>query len=700
MFNSKLNEEEKHVKAFTKWLVRHRALVIIVCLLLLIPSVLGMQATKVKYDLLYYLPQDLETVRGQNLLLEDFGKGAFSLLVTEGLTPVEQKDLENSLKDIPHVDTVLGYASVTKGMLPLEILPDNVRELFSRDGCMLTAVFFDTSSSAEETMDAIQAIRKTAGKKCFVSGLSAVVTDTKQLVEDQELIYVAIAVVLCALVLMLTMDSFLLPLIFLCCIGVSILWNMGSNYFLGEISYITKAVAAVLQLGVTLDYSIFLWHSYKEQKNLTEDKDEAMANAIHLTFTSIIGSSMTTIAGFVSICFMSFTLGRDLGIVMSKGVIMGLLGTIILLPCVIRACDSAIEKTSHRPLLPDVGGLGRFVVKHYKALCVVLVLLAIPAFYGYNNVKVYYDMSKVMPQDMESIIANQKLEDTFDMATTHMLLVDSNISQKDVRDMTEEMEQVNGVKSVLGIDGILGASIPESILPREALAAVKSDRYQMMLVNSEYVISTDEVNAQIDSLNAILKKYDQGGMLIGEAPCTKDLIACTDHDFTVVSLISIIAIFIIIMLMQRSISLPVLLVATIELAIAANLCIPYYAHQELPFVGPILISTIQLGATVDYAILMTTRYKQNRLSGKEKAHAVQDAVASAAQSVLVSGFGFFAATFGVGLYSNIDIISSMCRLMARGALCSVAVVLFLLPALLLLLDKLIVHTTMNMKAAR
>ena len=688
------------MKGFTKWMVRHRVPVILLCLALLVPSVLGMAATKTKYDLLYYLPQDLETVQGQEILLKDFGKGAFSLLVTEGMTLQEQADMENALKEIPHVESVIGYASVTKGMLPLEIIPQNIREMFQRGDCMLSAVFFDEGSSSEETMEAIGRVRQAAGKKCFVSGLSAVVTDTKQLVEDQEAIYIGIAVALCAAVLTITMDSFLLPLIFLFCIGVSVLWNMGTNYFLGEISYITKAVAAVLQLGVTLDYSIFLWHSYREQKALTEDRDEAMAQAIRLTFTSILGSSLTTVAGFVSICFMSFTLGKDLGVVMSKGVVMGLLGTLILLPCVIRLLDKAIEKTSHKPLLPDVSGIGRFVRRHYKVLCVVLVLMIVPAFYGYQHVRVYYDMSKVMPPELPSVIANKKLESTFDMATAHLLLVDSGVSQKDVRDMTEEMRQGDGIQSVIGIDSLLGAGIPESILPPETLRLVKGDRYQLMLINSSYVISSDEVNAQIDRLNEILKKYDQGGMLIGEAPCTKDLIACTDHDFTVVSLISIIAIFVIILLVQKSLSLPVLLVAVIELAIAANLCIPYYTGTELPFVGPVLISTIQLGATVDYAILMTTRYKQNRLSGMDRKEAVEKAVASSAQSILVSGFGFFAATYGVGLYANVDIISSMCRLIARGALLSVAVVLFLLPAVLLLLDRIIVHTTFDMKSVR
>lgn len=688
------------MKKFTRWLVHHRVFVVIVSLALMIPSFMGMAATKTKYDLLYYLPQYLETVQGQEILLNDFGKGAFSLLVTEGMTVTEQRDMENALKEIPHVESVIGYASITKGQFPLEIIPEDIRKTFQHGDCMLSAVFFDAGSSSEETMDAIQKVREVAGKKCFVSGLSAVAADTKQLVEEQEAVYVGIAVALCAIVLMITMDSFLLPIIFLLCIGVNIMWNMGTNYFLGDISYITKAVAAVLQLGVTLDYSIFLWHSYKEEKINYEDRDEAMVEAIHKTFTSILGSSLTTVAGFISICFMSFTLGKDLGIVMSKGVIMGLLGTVVLLPCAIRLLDGAIEKTSHKPLLPDVGGIGRFVVKHYKALAVIMLLIIFPAFYGYQNVHVYYDMSKVMPKDLASVTANRKLNENFGMATAHLLLVDSGVSKEDVLDMTEEMEQVDGVKTIMGIDSLLGAGIPESIVPPDILSKMKGEHYQLMLISSEYVISSDEINEQIDSLNGIIKKYDKGGMLIGEAPCTKDLITCTDYDFTVVSLISIIAIFVIIMLVQKSFTLPVLLVAIIELAIAANLCIPYYAGQELPFVGPILISTIQLGATVDYAILLTTRYKQNRLANMNKHDAAQTAVASAAQSILVSGLGFFAATYGVGQYSNIAIISSMCKLIARGAMLSVAVVLFLLPSILLVMDKVIVHSTWDMRALR
>ena len=680
------------MKGFTKGLVRHRILVIILCVALVVPSVLGMVRTKTKYDLLYYLPQDLETVQGQEILLKDFGKGAFSLLVTEGMSLKEQADMENALKEIPHVDSVIGYASLTKGMIPVEIIPDDLREKFRRGDCMLSAVFFDEGSSSEETMEAISRVRKVAGEKTFVSGLSAVVTDTRQLVEDQEAIYVLCRDCRGAVRRRADADHGFVP----AAADLPVLHRRfravehGQQLFPGRDQ---------LYYPVTLDYSIFLWHSYKEQKALTDDKDEAMANAIRQTFASILGSSLTTIAGFVSICFMSFTLGRDLGIVMSKGVILGVLGTVTLLPCMIRALDGAIGKTSHRPLLPDVSGIGRFVTKHYRALAAILLIMVIPAFWGYRNVNVYYDMSKVMPAELESIRANKKLEETFDMSTTHLLLVDADVSRKDVLDMTEEMRQVDGVKDVIGADSLLGAEIPESIVPEDVLSLVKGDRYRLMLVNSAYVISSDEVNAQIDSLNRILKKYDKGGMLIGEAPCTKDLIACTDHDFTVVSLISIIAIFVIIMLVQRSFSLPVLLVAVIELAIAANLCIPYYLKQELPFVGPILISTIQLGATVDYAILMTTRYRQNRLGGKDKKEAVRDAVASAAQSVLVSGLGFFAATYGVGLYSNVAIISSMCRLIARGALLSVAVVLLLLPAVLLIMDKVIVHTTAGMKKA-
>ncbi|MBQ3761939.1 MAG: MMPL family transporter [Clostridia bacterium] len=680
-------------------MIRHRVIVAVLCIALIAPSILGMAATNTKYDLLYYLPGELETVQGQQILLDDFGVGAFAMVVSEGLTTLQVAELENEIKQVDHVAMVLGYASISGG-IPIGLMPEKIQKMFSNGDCMLSFVFFDTGTSAEETMEAVQAVRKLTGEKCFLSGLSAVVTDTKDLIESQEIIYVAIAVALCALVLMITMDSFLLPLIFLFCVGVSVLWNMGSNYFLGEISYITKAVAAVLQLGVTLDYSIFLWHSYREQKALTQNRDEAMVNAIHLTFTSIVGSSLTTVAGFLSLCFMSFTLGKDLGIVMTKGVVLGLIGTVVLLPCMIRLLDGAIDKTSHRPLLPNLNALGRFVSKHSLILFIALLVLIAPAFYGYANAGVYYDMSRVMPEWLPSVQANKKLNENFDMSTSHLMLVDASLSEEDEKRMSDEIRSVDGVNELINRQTIEELGIFKLFLPEEAVNLLESQRYRLMLINSAYVISSDEVNRQIDSLNAILKKYDPDGMLIGEAPCTKDLIACTDTDFKLVSLISIAAIFLIILFVQHSVSIPVLLVAVIELAIALNLCIPYYTGVQLPFVGPILVSTIQLGATVDYAILLTTRYKQKRTGGLKKREAIEQAVSSSAQSIVVSGISFFAATYGVGLYSDIDVISSMCRLIARGSLLSVAVVLLLLPSTLVLLDKLIVRTTLGMKEAR
>ncbi len=680
-------------------MIRHRVIVAVLCIALIAPSILGMAATNTKYDLLYYLPGELETVQGQQILLDDFGVGAFAMVVSEGLTTLQVAELENEIKQVDHVATVLGYASISGG-IPIGLMPEKIQKMFSNGDCMLSFVFFDTGTSAEETMEAVQAVRKLTGEKCFLSGLSAVVTDTKDLIESQEIIYVAIAVALCALVLMITMDSFLLPLIFLFCVGVSVLWNMGSNYFLGEISYITKAVAAVLQLGVTLDYSIFLWHSYREQKALTQNRDEAMVNAIHLTFTSIVGSSLTTVAGFLSLCFMSFTLGKDLGIVMTKGVVLGLIGTVVLLPCMIRLLDGAIDKTSHRPLLPNLNALGRFVSKHSLILFIAMLVLIVPAFYGYANAGVYYDMSRVMPEWLPSVQANKKLNENFDMSTSHLMLVDASLSEEDEKRMSDEIRSVDGVNELINRQTIEELGVFKLFLPEEAVNLLESQRYRLMLINSAYVISSDEVNRQIDSLNAILKKYDPDGMLIGEAPCTKDLIACTDTDFRLVSLISIAAIFLIILFVQRSVSIPVLLVAVIELAIALNLCIPYYTGVQLPFVGPILVSTIQLGATVDYAILLTTRYKQKRTGGLNKREAIEQAVSSSAQSIVVSGISFFAATYGVGLYSDIDVISSMCRLIARGSLLSVAVVLLLLPSTLVLLDKLIVRTTLGMKEAR
>ena len=563
----------------------------------------------------------------------------------------------------------------------------------------MLAIFFDSSTSADVTMDAIREIRSIAGKQCFVSGMSALVTDLKDLCEKEEPIYVAIAVLMALVAMLLLLDSWLVPLVFLASIGIMILLNLGSNYFLGEISYITKALSAVLQLAVTMDYSIFLWHSYNEQRRQTEDRNEAMARAIHATLTSVLGSSITTVAGFIALCFMSFTMGRDLGIVMAKGVILGVLGSVTVLPAMILLLDKPLQKTRHRSLIPDMKKPAAWIVRVFPVFLIVFALLVPPAWYGYQktNDEVYYDMGQCLPQDMEFVIANSKLREDFDVASTHMVLVDAKLPAKDVRAMTKEMEQVAGVKYVLNLESVVGSAVPEEILPESVTSILKSDRWELMLINSEYRVASDDVNGQIDELNTILKKYDPSGMLIGEAPCMKDMIETTDHDFQVVNLISILAIFVIIALVEKSLTLPVILIAVIEAAIFVNLGLPHYLGQSLPFIAPICISTIQLGATVDYAILMTTRYKQERIGGADRRGAVKTALASSIPSIIVSGMGLFAATFGVALYSDIDIVGSMCMLLARGAIISVFMVIFALPALLLLCDRIVCATTLGMR---
>ena len=686
-------------KKLAKWIAYHPKTVLIVCLILIIPSIIGYFLTGVNYDILSYLPENLESVQGEQILDETFHNSASSFIIVKDTEPKDIQKLEDQIRQVEGVSNVIGATDIADVTIPKEILPEVLTNVFySQDGSStLIMVQYKNSGSSQVTMDAIASIRKIMNKNMLLSGLSAITVDTKDLTNSQAPLYVVIAIALALIALSFTMTSWVLPFVLLAALGTAVVYNMGTNIIFGEISFITKSIAAILQLGVTVDYSVFLMDRFEEEKKHHDTKKDAMAAAIDSTFLSLMGSSLTTVFGFLALCFMSFTLGRDLGIVMSKGVILGVLGTVTLLPCVIRMMDNLITKTSHKPLLPSVASISRFIVKHYKALCALAVVLCIPAFYGYSNVNVYYDMSSCLPEDLLSVKANEKLSESFDVSTNHLVLIDSDVSQKNVIDMTNEFKQVDGVQDVLSLDSLLGSNIPESILPDAGISLLKSDRYQMMLISSSYVISSDAVNRQIDELNAILKKYDEGGMLIGEAPCTKDLISCTDRDFKVVSVISIAAIFVIIALVLKSFSLPILLVAMIELAIALNLCIPYFTGTTLPFVGPILISTIQLGATVDYAILMTTRYKQGRMAGKSKKEAVGEATAASAQSILVSGISFFASTFGVGLYSNIDIISSMCSLIARGALCSVAVVLFLLPSMLLLCDGFIVRTTVGMK---
>ena len=687
---------------FSKAVVKGRIPILIVTLLLMIPAVLGMIGTRINYDMLDYLPSDMDTVVGQELLKEDFGKGAFSFIILEDMPAKDVSALKEKIEQVEHVDTVLWYDDLADISVPMELLPEKVWKEFNTDHSTMMAVFFDSATSEDVTMDAIREIRSIAGKQCFVSGMSALVTDLKDLCEQEEPIYVGLAVACACVAMMIFLDGWLVPFVFLASIGMMIVLNLGTNYFFGEISYITKALSAVLQLAVTMDYSIFLWHSYNEQREKFEDNREAMAVAIHETLTSVVGSSVTTIAGFIALCFMSFTLGRDLGIVMAKGVLLGVIGCVTVLPSLILILDKPLQKTKHRSLIPNMSKFAKGVTKVFPVFLVIFALLVFPAYYGYDktNDEVYYDMGQCLPEDIEYVIANSKLSEEFDIASTHMVLVNADLPAKQVRQMSREMENVEGVKYVLGLESILGARVPEEILPERLVSTLKSGNWELLLINSEYKVASDKVNQQIDELNAILKKYDENGMLIGEAPCMKDMIETTDHDFQVVNAVSILAIFVIILLVEKSISLPFLLIAVIELAIFINLGLPHYLGQSLPFIAPICISTIQLGATVDYAILMTTRYKTERALGNDKRSSVTTALATSIPSIVVSGLGLFAATFGVAIYSDIDIISSMCMLMARGAIISMLCVIFILPALLMLCDKLIRVTTLGMKAKK
>ena len=687
---------------FSKAVVKWRVPIVIIAILLMIPATIGMINTRINYDMLDYLPDTMDTVTGQNELMEDFGKGAFSMLVIENMPEKDVAALKEKIEQVDHVDSVIWYDSILDLSVPMQLLPDKIYNEFNTADATMMAVFFDSATSADVTMDAIREIRAIAGKQVFVSGMSALVTDLKDLCEQEEPIYVAIAVVLACVAMMLLLDGWLVPFVFLASIGIAILINLGTNGFLGQISYITKALSAVLQLAVTMDYSIFLWHSYNEQRELLSDPKEAMANAIHQTLTSVVGSSLTTVAGFIALCFMTFTLGKDLGIVMAKGVVLGVISCVTVLPSMILIFDKPLQKTKHKCIIPDMHPLARKLTKVFPIFLIIFVLLIPPAYYGYDktNDEVYYDMGECLPKDIEYVIANTKLREEFDIASTHMLLVDASTSSKDVHSMIKEMDEVDGVKYVLGLESVLDSSIPEAMIPESLTKILKSDRWELLLVNSEYKVASDLVNDQLDQLNAILKKYDPTGMLIGEAPCMKDMIETTGHDFQVVNAVSIVAIFVIILIVEKSLSLPFILISVIELAIFINLGLPHYFGQSLPFIAPICISTIQLGATVDYAILMTTRYKAERVAGKSKRDAVSIALGASIPSILVSGMGLFAATFGVAVYSDIDIISSMCSLMARGAIISMLCVILILPALLMLCDGLIRHTTLGMKVKK
>ena len=688
---------------FGKGVVKLRVPILIFTLALMIPSALGMAATRINYDMLTYLPGDIETMVGQDILMDEFGKGAFSFVIVEGMEEKEAAKLRQEIEEIPHVDTVLWYDSVMDLSVPMELLPDDYYKIFNAGDATMMAVFFDTSTSADETLEAASAIKRLAGGRCLVSGMTAMVADLKELCEQEEVIYVALAVVLSCVVMMLFLDSWALPVIFLISIGMAILLNMGTNFFYGEISFLTQALAAVLQLAVTMDYSIFLWHSYLEQQErFAGDKKRAMAHAIKATITSVVGSSVTTVAGFIALCFMSYTLGLDLGRVMAKGVVFGVIGCVTILPSMILVFDRLIEKTRHRPLMPKFDKLVNVVVKRFPAFLIIFVLILPAAYYGYHKSggEVYYNLGATLPDYLGYVQATSKLEEDFEAGATHMVLLDKKVSSRDVRDMVREIKQVEGVQFALGLDSAVGSMIPEELIPDEARNKLESENWKLLLVQSEYSTATDEVNAQIAELKGILKRYDENGMLIGEAPCTKDLIEITDHDFQVVNTISIIAIFLIIAIVLKSISLPVILVAVIEFAIFINLGIPHYTGTSLPFIAPICISTIQLGATVDYAILMTTRYKKERSGGQDKTGAISTALSTSLPSVLVSALGFFAATLGVAVYSDVDMIRSLCALMARGAIISLLAVAFILPAMFLLFDRLICATSIGFKPER
>lgn len=686
---------------FGEFIVRNRLLILIIGILLMIPAGLGYINTRVNYDILSYLPKDINTMKGQDILKEDFGQGGFSFVMLDGMSAKEVKETAEKIEDIEHVSSVVCYDSMTDLNIPKEVLPENIYDFFNKGDTTMMAVFFDDTTSADGTLEAIETMRKITNEQCFISGMSAITEDMKQISKSETVIYAIIAVILTSIVLMLTMDSLLIPVFFMLSIGIAIVWNLGTNFVMGEISFLTQALALVLQLGVTMDYSIFLWHSYKEQqKNYPNDKNMAMSRAIANTVTSVVSSSFTTVAGFLAMCFMSFTLGLDLGIVMAKGVICGVIACVTVLPSMILLFDKAIEKTSHKDIMPSFSKVSNFIVNKSGVFLVMALVLLIPSYYGYKNYDVYYKLDSTLPKTLESVIANSKLEEEYNMNSTHIVMVDSAMSAKDANKMISEMNDVDGVKFTLGFNSLVGTAIPEEVIPDSVKEVLKSDNWQIMLVGSEYEVASDAVNEQITELNNIVEKYDNEGMVIGEAPATKDLIEITNKDFSVVSVLSIAAIFIIIALTFKSITLPIILVAVIELAIMINLGISYFTGTELPFIASVVIGTIQLGATVDYAILMTTRYQTERNSGKDKKEAVGIALSTSIKSIITSALGFFAATVGVAVYSEIGMISSLCMLLARGALISMVVVIAVLPSMFMLFDKIICKTSAGFKVGK
>ena len=685
---------------FGKWIAKHRIAVLLVSILLLFPAAYEYINLRVNYDILYYLPSEIETMKGQDILQDDFGKGAYAMFVVEDLSDAEASALKADVEGVDHVANVIWYDSLLDPTIPAKMLPDEIYEMFHSDNATLMAIFFDTGTSDDETMVAIDTIRDLAGERCFLNSMSAIVTDTKHLVEKELFWYVLIAVIMSSIVLCATMDSFMAPVLFLLNIGMAIVYNMGTNFLQGEISFVTMSLAAVLQLAVTMDYAIFLWNAYREQTKNSRDKEDAMARAIAQTIGSVSGSSLTTIAGFAALCFMRFTLGKDLGIVMAKGVLLGVLTCITVLPAMILVCDGAIKKTTHRPLTIKGDKLSAFVVKHSKAFLMLMLLLWIPAIIGYRQMNVYYQLDKSLPSYLPSVQAKEAMQENFDMSTIHLILASDDLDPKDAKAMLSEMKKVDGISFAISADTLQGARIPEGFLPEELTDELSSGGRQLMLLGTKYEVASDEVNEQIDALSSILKTYDPSAMLIGEAPGTRDLISITDSDFKMVSAVSIAAIFLIILFVLRSPILPVILVLVIELAIYINMGVCGYTGEELPFVASIVIGTIQLGATVDYAILMTERYLYERDLGRDKRQATLTALSTSLPSIFTSALGFFGATIGVGIYSDVDMIGSLCRLMARGAIISMLAVLFLLPSFYLLFDSALMKTRWGIPAKK
>lgn len=683
---------------FGKGVVKFRIPIVILAILLLILSTLGMIKTRINYDILSYLPEDIDTMKGQEIMLEEFGKGGFAFVILDGMDDKDVSALKEKIAEVPAVCDVLWYDTVADITIPKEVLPEDIYDFFNGDNSTLMAVFFDKATSADESLEAVVKIRKIAGEQCFISGMTAIVEDIKDLTMKETTMYVVIAVILTSIILAVTMDSFLIPLFFMLSVGMAILYNLGTNIIQGEISFITQALTAVLQLAVTIDYSIFLWHSYKEQKDIfPDDNKEAMAVAISKTISSVVSSSVTTVAGFLALCFMSYTLGLDMGIVMAKGVVIGVICCITVLPSMILIFDKAITKTMHRDIIPSLDKPADFIIKHHAAFIVAFTAILIPAVYGQTHTDVYYNLTDTLPKDLNSVVANAKLEEEYGMASTHIVMCRSDMTSKDVNKMISEMKEVDGVNFTMSLDSLIGPSIPQEVVPESVTKILKNGDWQMMLVGSDYAVASEEVNNQVTELSDILKTYDKNGMLIGEAAATKDLISITDHDFKVVNIVSIAAIFIIILIALRSVTLPIILVAVIEFAITVNMGIPCFTNTTIPFIASVVIGTIQLGATVDYAILMTTRYKSERSEGKDKKEAVTIALSTSIKSIMVSALGFFASTFGVGLYSSVDMISQLCTLMSRGALISMVTVICVLPSMLMLCDKVIINTTMGIK---